>query len=283
MKSFTHLIPAAGLGVLCIFPLPACAERDQAMTLTPGNAIRLDMSPSEEKEAGFFSSDPGVVQVFANGFCFGIAPGQAQVKLRQADGKVLNNWTVEVTATPPKHDILTIRQFPDNRRFIGSDGRVCYGCELNCRQDRSSGTVSNRVVNPASPESPLLWPVEKDAPMVDGTGALIGTLAPQSVGGRRAYASKFNHGMTKVINGEVHVYSFATPVRLRAGGHTGETTGVSAGLPLRLVLQKEALLERLHPGTGRLLHLPLPARQWSLSTWRACKPAGAGKWCAGQA
>lgn len=211
-----------------------------------------------------------IVQAFDNGFCFGLAPGRAVIDVQPGN----RSYTIHVTRARVRPvTASTLRQVSGNARFTVRDGRVCFGCELNCRQAQSSGTMSNRVVNPDPPgtgvvaqvttETRTLWPVQPDTKLVDGCGGLIGAILPREVPGMGlTTCSKFQHGMTKILNGEVHVYSFSTPVRLLTGRHKGEETLVSAWLPLRCVTQREQLLDRLHPGTGRLPALAVERRRY---------------------
>jgi len=236
----------------------------QGVTLHPGGAVRLALPPVEAG-AVCVSRDAKVAQAFNNGWCFGIVLGTTEVEVRRAaGGETVGVFRVRVVEEKPR--VLTagdIQQHPDNRRFRTVDGRQCYGSELNARQAESKGTKSNRVVNPKRPGGDVLWPVEKGARIVDGAGTLIGTVAPQTAGGERLSLSKFNHGMTKVLNGEVHVYSFATPVRLATPRDGRSEVGVSAWMPLREVIDKETLLDLLHPGTGKV-----PAVELSGETFR---------------
>ncbi len=231
-----------------------------------GSAIQLAAKVDASDETGLVwtSADATLVQVFDNGFCFGVSPGITTIEaVSQGDGMRVSMFRVRVVDEPsPVIDPQTIREFSDNRKFVRDDGQVCYGSELNSRQPKSEATVSNRVINPNPPtQDKLLWLVEEDAPVVDGVGSLIGTIAPRKTATDVIYASRFNHGMTKIINGEIHIYAFGAKVRSTAG----PKTGVSAWLALDDVLQKESLLELYHPGTGRLPALPLMSQRFIIT------------------
>jgi hypothetical protein len=234
--------------------------------LSRGEAILLHLPEGSQSSATvtFRSSDSHVVQAFANGYCFGIAPGETLVNATaKGDRHVLQTWKIHVSKPDTAlKKAVEFQQFPGNKKFRGRDGRECYGCELNCRQAESSGTKSNRVVNPNPIPGArvVFWPVDADTVLVDGAGTPIGKIVRESSIPGKPYASKFNHGMTKILNGEVHVYSFATPVRLVSGSNSGKTVGLSAWMPLQKVRDCETLLERLHPGSGHLPRVELEGK-----------------------
>lgn len=272
MAGQTRIALIAIIAFGCSLSARAVTSEDahRSITVAIGDAVRLpfDVGDRDHPQVVCESRETSIAQAFNNGMCFGVSAGRTVAEMR-ARSEVAPRATciVNVVISEPKLMAAdSFQQFPDNRSFWGSHGRQCFGSELNCRQAETSGTRSNRVVNPIPPgtttSQAVLWPTENDAPIVDGTGKLIGSIRPIDVNGRMIYATKINHGMTKIISGEVHVYAFSTPVILKQRPRSGEEEGVSAWIPLRTIKDKEALLERLHPGTGRLPALVLEDRSY---------------------
>src|SRR5947199_386628 len=89
------------------------------------------------------------------------------------------------------------------------------------------------------------------------------TLSPNPSGG--CTTSKFNFGMSKVLNGRLYLYAFSVDIvptpelRKLIGAELSKsgTVGTSAWLPLDRVVQKEALLDRVGVGKVKLPRLPL--------------------------
>jgi len=249
----------AGASIVC------AADESRRVVVAVGEAVRLGVETSDTEAQRFAPQHNRSLQLFANGYCFGITPGPVQVQSDKG-----TRFDVEVVAEQNRSvSAESFRQYPDNREFVGRDGRQCFGSELNCRMPQSKGTRSNRIVNPnplsEDRDGNILWAASPGAPLLDGTGAKLGTLLPRVVEGKAVNAIKVQHGMTKVLNGEVNIYAFSTPVRLTSGASAGTTTGVSAWMPLRLVRDKEALLERLHPGIGRLPVVELSPERFTIT------------------
>jgi hypothetical protein len=180
---------------------------------------------------------------------------------------------------PPLVDPATLKQYPDNRRFE-IDGRKCYGSELNGQRasdpDERKYVISNRIINPKplNPDHNLEWPVQPGTEIYDGAGVLLGTVAPDpKVTDRNTPTSKFNFGMSKVLNGRFCLYAFSvlikpTPDLLKSIDPkelTSGTTRTSAWLPVDRVIDKETLLDRANPGKVKLPRLPLEDRRFRIT------------------
>src|SRR5439155_23558597 len=142
--------------------------------------------------------------------------------------------------------------------------------------EEKRNTEANRVINPSplTPDKKLEWEVEDAAEVYDGAGVLMGTVAPTlSVGGRMIPVSKFNFGMSKVLDGKMCLYAFSVDIKpapaiqqLAAGQlDKNGAVGTSAWLPLDRVVQKEMLLERIGVGKVKLPRLPLEARGFRIT------------------
>jgi len=213
-----------------------------------------------------------VAEVYGDGLVVGIQPGTTWVQ-GVYDGQPVAQCAVSVSGAERRSvDPSTLRQYADDRRFeVG--GRVCFGSELNGQRaegdDERRFVSDNRVVNPTpiDPRHPLEWEVAEGTPIYDGAGVQMGTVAPTTSAGRGATvpSSKFNFGMSKVLNGRLHLYAFA--VKIRPSPHVRQLAGgeidadgtlrTSAWLPLDRVVDQDTLLERVGLGKVRLPHLPL--------------------------
>lgn len=179
----------------------------------------------------------------------------------------------------PMVDPATLKQFPDDRRFV-IDGRVCYGSELNGQRATDpmerEHTRSNRIINPhpLTADADLEWEVREGAELRDGAGVMMGTVASAlQVGNRAVPTSKFNFGMSKVIDGRMYVYAFSVAIqptpwlsklldpRDVSGGHVR----TSAWLPLDQIVDKETLLERVGIGNVKLPRLPLADERYRIT------------------
>jgi hypothetical protein len=220
-----------------------------------------------------------VAKVYANGFVIGMTPGQAKVTHGPAETYVVN----VVEPSEKLADPAQFKQYPDNRELTDSRGRRCVGTELNAHlagPERKQEIDQNRVEDPQPlvKKEPLMWEVQPDTPVFDGTGVLMGHVAPAlDVEGRgKVPATKFNYGMSKIIHGQFCVYAFAMgitpsdaikPLIKREAGDTkpvdrNGVVGTSAWLPLDKVVKKESLLEYVGLGKGRLPPLPLEDRRY---------------------
>ena len=207
------------------------------------------------------STDPAVAAVYSNGFVVALKPGPAAI----GNGKDV--CRVRVIADDESiRPLSSIQQFKDNREIVVK-GRKCVGSELNGKvlgEERD-----NRVKNPKPlvADAPLEWEVVERAPVVDGSGAIIGYIADprRADDGRRVHTAKFNFGMTKVIEGKLFVYAFVIRVKpdekarpyMEPASIKNGTINTSAWLPIDAVVEKEALLERMGVGEGKLPRLPL--------------------------
>ena len=232
-----------------------------------GKMLKLGANLPAEWE----SSMPAVATVYANGFVVGLKPGQAVIRGSGADVARVNVMGGNDALVP----LAKIQQFKDNREFVAADGRKCVGSELNGKV--AGEKRANRVTNPKPPirDRPLEWEIKEGAPVVDGTGAIIGTASDPATAddGRRVHTAKFNYGMTKVINGKLFVYAFVIRIKpdpharanmaadsIRSGG-----INTSAWLPLDAVVEKETLLEHIGVGEGKLPRLPLGSTKFKIT------------------
>ncbi len=167
------------------------------------------------------------------------------------------------------HDARLIKQFPDNRRFE-SNGRICYGSELNGHVlgvPHRGFLRSNRIVNPSAltPKHSVVWEVRPNTEVVDGAGVRLGTVAVGHHEGKTFPGAKFNYGMSKVINGQLYLYCFATDIvpdprvidPMDKTQFVHGMIGTSAWLRAEDVVDKKTLLERFGVGLGKLPSLPL--------------------------
>jgi hypothetical protein len=186
---------------------------------------------------------------------------------------------VDSTSESPLVDPARLKQFPDSRRFV-IDGRVCFGSQLNGQRASDpaerKNTRSNRIINPRPlrPDSPLEWEVREGTEVRDGAGMLMGAVAPAlKVGQRDVPTSKFNFGMSKVMDGRVYLYAFSvaiepTPELRKILGPQDLAEGhvrTSAWLPLDQVVEKETLIERVGLGKVRLPRLPLDGQRYRIT------------------
>jgi hypothetical protein len=279
MRSLTPLrLIIATSAILVVISLDRVrAESTDLMSLEVGAATRLEPAKGIGAAAAgsWSSSDPHVAQVFQNGYVVALRPGAARVRAGE------RQWNVNVAAPPPQQlvDPKTLRQYDDNRHF-DVDGRRCYGSELNGSRytdpDEHRNLKSNRVINPhpADKDHELEWPVRGQTTVYDGAGVLMGTVAPTlRVDGRAVPASKFNFGMSKVLDGRLCLYAFSvtikpTPDVLRLADADAKKNGVvgtSAWLPLDCVIDAESLLERIGVGKVRLPALPLEDTRYRIT------------------
>ncbi|TWU27594.1 hypothetical protein [Bythopirellula polymerisocia] len=242
----------------------SASAEPQVCTVPIGRAVQVQAASENARslDTSWTTTDEKVAQVFADGFTIGISPGQALLELRTGKhGEVVETFEINVgEIANPTIELDTVKQFKDNHRFKTSDGRECYGSELNARQPQATGTVSNRMVNPNPlPGAPLEWLVKKESAVVDGTGSLIGYVAPRNEVYGIIYSSKFNHGMLKIIGDRPHVYGFGTLIKCDDSLDdtlSGQEKRVSAWIALEDIIQIDEFVERLDPGTGVLPSLP---------------------------
>ncbi|MDB6057281.1 MAG: hypothetical protein JWO95_1125 [Verrucomicrobiales bacterium] len=184
-------------------------------------------------------------------FCLILAAGCAQRSLHISD--IHNPWL--------------IKQFPDNRRFV-SDGRTCFGTELNGHVPgvpHRGFLRSNRIINPVTPQKSVVWEVATNTEVIDGAGIRLGTVAVEHHDNRTFPGAKFNYGMSKTINGRLYLYCFATDIvpdaavvtQMDRTQFTRGVIGTSAWLCADDVTAKQTLLERFGVGRGKLPSLPL--------------------------
>ena len=270
--AFVAFVTCAVLALVVARPAAAQdADTRAELSLAIGSAERL---PSAQDEpARWESSDAKVAAAYGNGTVVGLSPGVTTVRAVPAGaGGPAREFAVTVTAPGDDvRDVASIRQFPDDRSFTTEGGRRCVGTELN---GQLVGNVQepridrNRVrnPNPLRDDEPMHWAVRESATLYDGAGTPLGTIAPSlAIDGRRVPATKINYGMTKVIGGRLHVYAFATrlrpadPIRplLDEADVKDGAVGTSAWLPLDDVTDKDALIERVGVGRGKLPRLPL--------------------------
>jgi hypothetical protein len=176
-------------------------------------------------------------------------------------------------------DPATLEQYPDNKVFYTADGRKCVGTVLNGFMLGNGDPTDakkdhNRVLDPdpPAPSEPYFWEAQPHTPVIDGTGALMGELAPHlHTNHGEVPATKINYGMSKVIGGQFCVYAFATRVipsqAVRDLTKNGPATveGTSAWIPLDDVVKKEDLLEKVGVGQGKLPALPLEAQKYRIT------------------
>ena len=261
--------------VLAIFLLIATPPLAAGQPATP----ELKLAVGEGKQLKFAanvpveweSSMPAVAAVYANGFVIALRPGQAVICGSGADVARVRVVNGDETLIP----LSKIQQFKDNREFVAADGRKCVGSELNGKV--AGEKRPNRVTNPKPliADRPLDWEIKEGAPVVDGSGAIIGTASDPATadGGRRVHTAKFNYGMTKVIGGKLFVYAFVIRIKPDEKARANMlpdsikkgAINTSAWLPLDAVVEKEALLERIGVGEGKLPRLPLGGTKFRIS------------------
>jgi hypothetical protein len=217
--------------------------------------------------AAWASSDPAVATVYANGFVVGLKEGRTIVSP--------GDWQVRVIP-PPKEagNATSLKQFPDDRQFL-VDGRKCFGSELNGKM--TGEKLDNRVENPKplNPKKPQEWELTDPAPVYDGIGVLMGTVAATGKrDGKKVPVTKINYGMSKVIARRLCVYGFSfsmtpdpgllgkdiDPAEVKNG-----VIGNSAWIPLDCVVEKEQLLELAGIGMGKLPRLPLSETRYGIT------------------
>ena len=275
---------ALALATLLLLPVrPAQADvtlDKPILTIDIGGAQQLHVKdPAEAHDLRWASSDSTVAQVYANAFVIALRPGTVNVTAtRRGEPPALCAVTVAESRQPMVNP-ATLKQFPDERKFE-INGRKCYGSELNGQRasdpEEKRNTEANRVINPSplTPDKKLEWEVEDAAEVYDGAGVLMGTVAPTlSVAGQVVPVSKFNFGMSKVLDGKMCLYAFSVDIKpapaiqqLAAGQlDKNGAVGTSAWLPLDRVVQKEMLLERIGVGKVKLPRLPLEARGFRIT------------------
>ncbi|HSU53253.1 MAG TPA: hypothetical protein VLT36_04265 [Candidatus Dormibacteraeota bacterium] len=261
--------------------LPCQGEAKLALQKT---ALVLEVGAAEQLKAEggtpvlWQLTAPKTAEVFENGWVVGLQPGE--VRVRASVGGESAECVVKVE--PAKLDLVdpaALKQFPDERRFE-SKGRRCYGSELNGQRASSPEerhfTRSNRVINPKPlrADKPLEWEVEENTEIYDGAGVLMGTVASKlNVGNRVVPVSKFNFGMSKVLNGRLCLYAFSVSLKptaeVRAQADPSEMSegavGTSAWLPLDQVKDKGALLERIGLGKPKAIALPLETKSYRIT------------------
>jgi hypothetical protein len=242
----------------------------RTITLGVGEAVQLKASGADG--AKWESSNAKIASAYQNGFVIGLKAGKTSVRVGTGPKDSAECVVTVREFAQPMVDVASIRQYGDNRKFT-VDGRVCYGSELNGRRaidpEERENLESNRILNP----TPLAkgkdreWEVAPDAQVYDGAGILMGTI-PTGVktdDGRSVPTSKFNFGMSKVMNGQVFLYGFSIRIKPSAqlrkvlgdDVKVGAIVSTSAWVPLDSVMDKEALLERAGVGKVKLPRLPL--------------------------
>jgi len=226
------------------------------------------------------STDQKVAQVYQNGYVVALHPGKAMIKaLAETGGAEAMCVVTVIEPDEPLVDPATLQQYDDNRVFHVNGGK-CVGSELNGQravgEEERRNTKSNRVINPdpLTPDAPLEWEVEEGTEVFDGAGVPMGTVAPKlKVGDRKVPTTKFNFGMSKILNGRMCLYAFSVPIK--PGKEIAKlvdpreiedgAVGTSAWLPLDRVVQKESLLERIGLGKTKLPRLPLEETRYRIT------------------
>ena len=241
------------------------------LVVETGAAERLALETGAGKVL-WESSDPKVAQVLQNGFVIGLTPGETKIRVSNSTTKEGTECAVKVTT--PQHPVVNpekLKQYPDSRMFM-QGARKCYGSELNGQRasgpDERRYTRANRVINPRPlhEDKPLEWEVQEGTEIYDGAGVLLGTVAPRlKTNDRMVPSSKFNFGMSKVLNGRLCLYAFS--VWIKPSEHISKlvdpselsegSVGTSAWLPLDRVVDRETLVERIGLGKPELPALPL--------------------------
>lgn len=277
MRCFKPNLMVICLGVLLASTSKACrADTSSPMHLSVGSAYRL---PVTKHIARLESTNSNTVEAFNNGYLIGLQAGEARIRTIQSDGSTSECQVSVREPDEPMVDPATLKQFPDDRRFV-IDGRVCYGSELNGQRAADpmerEHTRSNRIINPhpLTAGADLEWEVREGAEVRDGAGVMMGTVASAlQVGNRLVPTSKFNFGMSKVIDGRMYVYAFSVAIqptpwlsklldpRDVSGGHVR----TSAWLPLDQIVDKETLLERVGIGKVKLPRLPLEEERYRIT------------------
>ena len=263
MKWFSAL--AVAIVLSCASVAAAASIDPAALKLAVGEGKKLR---STSAPAPWTSSDPFVAAVYSNGFVVALKPGEASIRAGGGGGGNGND-ACRVRVLNPDEAVIplaAIKQYKDNREFNAS-GRKCIGSELNGKV--LGEKRGNRVKSPKPliNDEPLEWEVTEAAPVVDGAGKIIGHVSDprRTDDGRRVHTAKFNFGMTKVIGGKLFVYAFVIRVKphdavrgdMEPDSIKKGTINTSAWLPIDAVVEKEALLERMGVGEGKLPRLPL--------------------------
>ena len=244
------------------------AAPELKLAVGEGKQLKLAANVPAEWE----SSMPAVAAVYANGFVVALKPGQAVIRGGPgADVARVHVISGDETLVP----LAKIQQFKDNREFVAADGRKCIGSELNGKV--AGEKRPNRVTNPKPliAERPLEWEIKAGAPVVDGSGAIIGTAfdVASADDGRRVNTAQFNYGMTKVIAGKLFVYAFVIRIKPDEKARANMlpdsikkgAINTSAWLPLDAVVEKETLLEHIGVGEGKLPRLPLGSTKFRIT------------------
>jgi hypothetical protein len=260
------------LSAMLLAHFQAMAQEPAPITLQVGAATHL----GDGSKTNWTSSDEKVVKVYANGIAVALTAGQAVVQSAQP----AKNYRITVAPQGSQLvDPATLEQHPDNKVFFTSDGRKCVGTVLNGFMLGNGDPTDakkdhNRVLDPypVAPADPYLWQVQPHTPVIDGTGALMGELAPHlRTDHGEVPATKINYGMSKVIDGHFCVYAFATriipsqAVRNLTKNAPATVEGTSAWIPLDDLVKKEELLEKVGVGKGKLPALPLEAQKYRIT------------------
>ena len=250
---------------------PAPTPGELKLAVGEGKLLKIPSGVPAEWE----STAPAIATVYANGFVVALKPGQAVI--RAGAGVDVVRVRV-VTADEAMIPLAKIQQFKDNREFVAADGRKCVGSELNGKV--AGEKRPNRVTNPKPliADRPLEWEIKQGAPVVDGSGAIIGTAFDTATAGdgRRVNTAQFNYGMTKVIAGKLFVYAFVIRIKpddkaranMLPDSIKKGTINTSAWLPLDAVVEKETLLEHIGVGEGKLPRLPLGSTKFRITGGR---------------
>src|SRR5688572_22305989 len=250
----------------------------KTLTIAVGEAIEIRAKGAEG--ARWESSDAKIASAYQNGFVIGLKPGVARVRVGSGPNDRAECVVTVKEYDAPLVDPATLKQYDDNRKFT-VDGRVCYGSELNGRRatdpEERENLEANRVLNPKpiNKEKDREWEVAPNTEVYDGAGILMGTIPAdlKTDDGRMVPTSKFNFGMSKVMNGRLFLYGFSIRIKpsealrkiLSDDEKIGGTVSTSAWVPLDSVVDKETLLERVGVGKVTLPRLPLEKKGFKIT------------------
>ena len=255
--------------MLCCAWAPAKLALDPAtLTLPVGGAMQLKVNRDNARELKWTSENVKAAGVYVNGFVVGLTPGEAIVHVSAPDGE---EAACRVKVTSGESELVnpaTLQQYSDNRVFYVGKSK-CVGSVLNGHMVGNDAQKSdrNRVLNPKPlrKDQPLEWELVEGTPIYDGTGAVMGTAAPDlDIGGRKVANTRFNYGFSKVVKGRFCVYGFVVSMKpdasmvplLDAESRKQSIVNTSAWVPLDAVtttLQVGGVTAGApHPNAGRL-------------------------------
>lgn len=262
-----------------IAPGICTAADDHSTTLNVGDVQQLEVGGGDGA-IRWQSSDPRIAVVYGNGYVAGLRVGTVKISAGGTKNSA-QAFRVEVRADPPNLiDPATLKQFDDNRVFR-VNGRKCVGSQLNGQRNDDAEerkyTDGNRVINPEPlrGDRPLEWELAPDTIVYDGAGVRMGTAFTKLKlsDGKRVVTSKFNFGMSKVIDGQLCIYAFGVaikptpdvarlidPKQLEDGA-----VDTSAWLPLDRVINKDQLVERICLGKTRLPAIALETESFKIT------------------